>query len=104
MLVSSPPPRRRFSRRLTQRRVPRARGVCSVQRMHRRLRVQSDGLMLLLELTALLPLLPLDPLSFMLGQHLFVLDPQLPALDLVTVQLLNYGLRVDRILKIGKGE
>lgn len=89
---------------LTQRRVPGPCRVGSIQRMHRRLGMQRHGLVLLLELAALLPLFPLDPLPLVLGQHLLVLDPQLPSLHLVAVEPLDDGLRVEGALEVGKSE
>ena len=92
------------ARRLTQRRVARSASVSGIQGVHGRLRVQGNGLVLFLQLAALLPLLALNALSFVFREHLLVLHPQLSALNLVTIELLDDGLGVQGALEVGEGE
>lgn len=92
------------ARRLTQRRVARSASVSGIQGVHGRLGVQGNGLMLFLQLAALLPLLALDALSLVLRKHLLVLHPQLSALNLVTIELLDDGLGIQGALEVGEGE
>lgn len=59
---------------------------------------------LLFELTATLPLLPLDPFTLLERQHLLVLDPQFPALEFEVVENFDDGGRFFGRSKVGKGQ
>lgn len=62
------------------------------------------GPVLLLELTAALSLLALNPLPFLQRKHLFILHTQLPALKLKVVQHLNHRRSLFRRGEVCKGQ
>lgn len=76
------------------------------ERAERGLRVQlsSQRAVLLLELAAALTLLTLDSLALGEGQHLLVLDAQLPAVELEVVHGLDDGGRLLGGGEVGKGQ
>ncbi|KAB8627241.1 hypothetical protein FH972_026074 [Carpinus fangiana] len=65
---------------------------------------RANWAVLLLELAATLALLPLDAVSLGLGEHLFVLDTQLAAVEVQVIHGLDDGGRLLRRGEVGKGQ
>ena len=78
-----------------------------VERRHGRLRVQlvrRHRAVLFLELASALTLLALDALPFRSWQHLLVLDPQLPAVELKVVHVVNDSRRLVCVGEVGESQ